>query len=113
MNHINSVVDGVNLIEEKIIAYLHDALEDTNMTIGKLRQYRVPEFIIAHVNLLTHKKDEDYFEYVRRLRHYPFAKNVKMSDLRNNMDTSRLKEITENDQKRVRKYKKALKLLSE
>ena len=113
MNHIKSVVDGVSLIEEKIIAYLHDTLEDTDMTMGKLRQYRVPEFIIAHVNLLTHEKEEDYFEYVRRLRHYPLAKAVKLADLKNNMDTSRLKKITEKDKERVKKYKKAYKILKE
>lgn len=113
MNHINSVVDAVNLIEEKIIAYLHDTLEDTDMTMGKLRQYRVPEFIIAHVNLLTHEKEEDYFEYVRRLRHYPLAKAVKLADLKNNMDTSRLKKITEKDKERIKKYKKAYKILKE
>ena len=113
MNHVYSVVNGVDLAEEKIIAYLHDTLEDTSMTMGKMRQHRIPAFIIAHVNLLTHEKDEDYFEYVKRLRHYPFAKSVKMSDLRNNMDTSRLKEVTEEAKERVKKYKKALKLLSE
>ena len=113
MNHVYSVVDGVELAEEKIIAYLHDTLEDTSMTPGKMRQHRIPEFIILHVELLTHDKEEDYFAYVGRLKYYPFAKNVKIADLKNNLDTSRLKEITEDTKKRVRKYKKALKLLND
>ena len=113
MNHVYSVVDGVELAEEKIIAYLHDTIEDTAMTAGKLRQHRVPEFIITHVELLTHDKEEDYFDYVRRLTYFPFAKNVKLADLKNNMDTSRLREITEEAKERVKKYKKAQKLLRE
>jgi len=113
INHVCSVVDGVELLEEKIIAYLHDTLEDTPMTIGKMRRHRIPEFIIAHVNILTHDKEGNYLEYVRRLRHYPLAKNVKLSDLKNNMDTSRLKKITEEDKERLKKYKKACKILKE
>lgn len=114
MTHVNSVVDGVELAEEKIIAYLHDTLEDTEMTVGKLRQHRVPDFIITHIELLTHKKEkEDYLDYVRRLTYFPFAKNVKLADLKNNMDTSRLKKVTEKDKERLKKYRKALKILKE
>ena len=113
MNHIYSVVGEVSLPEEKIIAYLHDALEDTEMTVGKMKQHRIPEWIITHVELLTHKKEEDYFDYVNRLRYFPFAKNVKIADLKNNLDITRLKEITEEDKERIKKYKEALRILKE
>ena len=113
MNHIYSVVDGVNLPEEKIIAYLHDTLEDTEMTVSKMKQHRIPEWIIVHVELLTHKKEEDYFDYVNRLKYFPFAKNIKVADLKNNLDISRLKKITGEDKERLKKYRKALKILEE
>ena len=111
INHILSVVSGVNTKEEKIIAYLHDTLEDTDLTEGKLRQHRFPEFIISHVKILTHDKSEDYFDYVNRIKYYPLARNVKIADLRNNSDLSRIANPKEKDYLRLEKYKKALDIL--
>ena len=50
-------------------------------------------------------------KYIKRIRKNPLARAVKISDLKNNSDLSRLKEVTEKDLKRTEKYKKALDIL--
>ena len=51
---------------EKAVAYLHDVLEDTNVTMDELRKM-FPNEIVDGVMTLTHRKDESYFEYIRQL----------------------------------------------
>ena len=48
---------------EKAVAYLHDVLEDTNVTVDELRNMFSNE-IVDGVITLTHRKDESYFEYI-------------------------------------------------
>ena len=51
---------------EKAVAYLHDVLEDTNVTVDELRNMFSNE-IVDGVITLTHRKDESYFEYISRV----------------------------------------------
>ena len=62
---------------------------------------------------MTRKPDEDYFDYVRKIKKNPIATEVKKADLMHNMDTSRLEKITSEDEERYKKYKKALDILEE
>lgn len=48
---------------EKAVAYLHDVLEDTSVTVDELRNM-FPNEIVDGVIALTHRKDESYFEYI-------------------------------------------------
>ena len=69
--------------------------------------------IVNAVIALTKDKKESYKDYLEHVKSHELARIVKLSDLTNNMDLSRLKEITEADKKRLEKYKKAYKYLKE
>lgn len=111
--HITSVVKGVNTVEEKIVAYLHDTAEDTKLTYVDLFVLDFSDKIVNAVVTLTKEKYEKYEDYLKRVKKNKLARAVKLSDLTNNMDLSRLKQITEVDKKRLEKYKKAYKYLKE
>ena len=70
-------------------ALLHDVVEDTEVTFEELEK-DFPKEVIDILKLLTHEDDEDYFEYVRRIKDHPGAKAVKMADLAHNSDQGRL-----------------------
>lgn len=110
INHLRFVKDNVETLEEKIVALLHDVLEDTDINY----KFLVACFganIAQSVSILTKEKDEDYFDYTRRIKGHYVASNVKMADLKHNMDLSRLKNIEDKDRERVEKYKKAMRIL--
>ena len=111
--HITSVVNGVDTVEEKIVAYLHDTLEDTNLSYLDLMVLGFSDKIINGVLFLTKAKKEKYEDYLVKVKSNELSRAVKLSDLTNNMDLSRLKEVTEVDKRRLEKYKKAYKYLKE
>ena len=111
--HISTVVNGVETNEEKIVAYLHDIIEDTKLTQEDLLHLGFSEKVVNAVVALTKDKKVKYEDYLKNVKNNKLAKVVKLSDLSNNMDLSRLKEITEVDEKRLQKYKKAFEYLSE
>lgn len=98
---------------EKIIALLHDILEDTNTTPEELLSLGVSEEELESIQLLTKPLNEDYFEYIKRVAKNSDARQVKKADLTHNMDLSRLLQITDKDRKRREKYLKAYNLLTE
>lgn len=111
--HITSVVNGVDTVEEKIVAYLHDTLEDTNLSYLDLMVLGFSDKVINGVIFITKDKKESYEDYLKHVKSHELSRAVKLSDLTNNMDLSRLKEVTEVDKKRLEKYKKAYKYLKE
>ena len=114
--HIQAVVNGVTTSKEKIVAYLHDTVEDTPLTIERIKEL-FGEEIGEAVFAITKSKDGSlsYDDYIERVKANPLARAVKISDLKHNMDLSRLEKvgITEKDIKRAKKYQKALKKLQE
>ena len=84
--------------KEKVVALLHDVLEDTYVTEEELRENGFSEDIIQAIKLVTHKKDasiaddeEEYKTYIRKLKKTgnQLAINVKIADLTHNSDISR------------------------
>ena len=74
------------------VALLHDTVEDTPLTLDDLKNYGFPDEIINAIDVLTHRKDMDYPEYIRNIAENDIAIDVKISDLRHNMDNTRLPE---------------------
>ena len=96
-----------------VTALLHDVLEDTDVTVEDLRKEGFSETQIEAVELLSRSEDEDYFDYVRRIRSNALAKEVKLADLAHNRDRTRLEYISEKDEKRFQKYTEAVRILTE
>lgn len=95
----------------KVVAWLHDVVEDTPLTFADLRERGVAPEVIEALKLLTRDESVPYLEYVRSLKPNPLARAVKLADLRHNSDLSRLPRITEKDQRRAEKYAKAIAVL--
>lgn len=108
INHPLTVASLVDTEEEKIVALLHDTIEDTSITEQDLIDYGFTNEIVEAVKLLTHNKNVPYMDYVAKIKDNELARKVKIADLTHNSDLSRLKEITDKDKKRYEKYQKAL-----
>ncbi|MFV0417572.1 MAG: GTP pyrophosphokinase [Dysgonomonas sp.] len=102
--HPMRVMNNVSSIEEKIVAILHDVMEDTAVTADDLRKAGIPEQLISELEALTHFSDIEYDEYIKHVSLYGVASTVKLADLKDNMDITRLNEITDKDIERLRKY---------
>ena len=92
------------------IALLHDLLEDTNYPLVRLKeqfQARVVDGVIA----MTKIDGEDYTQYLSKVAQNPDAVRVKLADLKDNMDLTRLNTVTQRDLERVEKYKAAVAFL--
>ena len=63
--------------------------------------------------MLTKDKTISYEEYIALIKQNDLARRVKIEDLKHNMDLKRLKVVTEEDLKRVEKYKHSLEILSD
>jgi len=97
--------------EEKIVAVLHDVIEDSSFTIQKLKQEGFSKKVLDAVSLLTKTENQNYENYISAIKKNPLATKVKLADLKDNMDKSRLQKITEEDLIRIKKYKSAIKQL--
>ena len=113
INHPIHVADSVDTEDEKIVAYLHDVVEDTSVTIEDLASEGFSETIIQAIATITKKKHESYGHYIKRVAENPLARKVKIADLKHNSDLTRLQKITEKDIARVKKYQKCLNYLLE
>lgn len=96
-----------------IVALLHDVVEDTEYTIQDLKNMGFDKDVIEAISILTHDENVPYEEYVLKIKTNPIASTVKLADLMHNSDLCRLENVTEKDLKRVEKYKKAIKSLTE
>ena len=103
--HVMINVKGYN---EKIVALLHDIVEDTEVTVPDLKNLKFSKEVIEAVDVITKKKDQEYFSYLKSIKDNSIAKKVKIEDLKHNSDLKRLRSITQKDIDRAIKYKKAL-----
>ena len=91
----------------KIVALLHDTIEDTDVTADYLREEGFTEEIVEAVLAVTRREGEEYDDYVRRAAQNELGRMVKRADLEDNMDIRRLPELTDRDVDRLRKYLRA------
>lgn len=98
--------------EEKIVAVLHDVIEDSSFTIQQLKQNGFSKKVLDAVSLLTKKENQSYQDYISVIKKNPLAAKIKLADLKDNMNTGRLKKITVDDKERLKKYKAAYKFLT-
>lgn len=96
----------------KIVALLHDTIEDSDVTADYLRKEGFREEIVEAVLAVTRREGEDYDDYVRRAAQNELSRMVKRADLEDNMDIRRLPELTNHDVERLRKYLRAWQYLS-
>lgn len=98
--------------EERIVAVLHDVVEDSEVTFEDLRAIGFSETVLEALQLLTHDKSTPYEEYVERIKPHPLARKIKLADLEDNSNLRRLTHVEEKDLQRVKKYHRAWTILT-
>lgn len=91
----------------QIVAVLHDVVEDSTVTLNDLVSKGFSSRVIEALEALTHKVGEDYDAYIGRVLTNRIAISIKIADLQDNMDLSRIPCPTPKDMLRQEKYKKA------
>lgn len=106
---VASMVDGE---DAKVVALLHDTVEDTGATVDEIRSM-FGDRVADAVACLTYDKSVPYLEYVANIKGNDLAREVKLADLKHNMDLSRIPNVTDVDIQRVnKKYRPAFEMLS-
>lgn len=112
--HPLAVSKKMKTTDEKIVALLHDVLEDSSVTVGNLRSMGFSECVIEAVKTLTRHKTQSYKNYLIQVSQNPLSSKVKRADIQDNLDPLRLEKLSIRLQKRLRKkYEMALSMLSE
>lgn len=94
--------------EEQIVAVLHDVVEDSDYTFDDIRAEGFSQDVINALECVTKLKDEPYDEFIERIATNSLATKVKLADLRDNSNLSRIPEVTDKDRERVEKYMRAI-----
>ena len=98
--------------EEKIVGVLHDVIEDTDWTFETLAEEGFSKEVIDALRCVTKlSENENYDDFIERIKKNPLAVAVKINDLSDNMDIRRLPYLSDKDVKRLKKYLKAYKKL--
>ncbi len=113
INHPVRVEMMCSLWQDRLVALLHDTIEDGDVTAEYLLMQEFPCEVVNAVVSVTRNKDEDYYDFIQRCKENPIGRRVKIADLKDNMDVTRLNELTEKDIERLKKYHKAYKILTE
>lgn len=109
--HPIRIMMSMNTIDEKVVAILHDIIEDTDVTEEDLEIIGFNHQVIQALIAITHDKTaEPYFDYIRRVMKNPLAARIKAADLRDNLSVNRL-TLDGRDEERHIRYIKALTIL--
>ncbi|MDL2214956.1 GTP pyrophosphokinase [Dysgonomonas sp. OttesenSCG-928-M03] len=102
--HPLRVMNAVDPTDAKIVAILHDVVENTDITFDDLINEGIPKHLVITLRLLTRSENMSYEDYIARIAENPLAVKVKLADMKDNMDLTRIKEINEEDIERFKKY---------
>lgn len=92
--------------DEKIVAILHDVVEDHGdvWPVERLRKSGFSDCILDALDCVTKRDGESYEKFIERSASNSIALQVKLADLEDNMDVRRLGEVTEKDRERLNRY---------
>jgi (p)ppGpp synthase/HD superfamily hydrolase len=110
--HPLRVMLGLSSTDERVVAVLHDVCEDCpGWSFDRLRSEGFSNRIIDALQSVTKRDAEDYDDFVRRSAANPIGRRVKLADLHDNSDLSRIASPTERDLQRIAKYRRAIDLI--
>ncbi|MGO8676811.1 MAG: GTP pyrophosphokinase [Limisphaerales bacterium] len=110
--HPLRVMARVETVPEKIVAVLHDVVEDTQWTFENLKNEGFSDEIVLALDCLTKRPGEAYEGLIGRAAPNPLARRVKVADLEDNMDIRRCAQVGEPEEKRLARYLAAWKRLT-
>jgi (p)ppGpp synthase/HD superfamily hydrolase len=112
MRHPIAVASLVSGTDATIVAYLHDVIEDTDVTLDDLRQEGFSIDIITAIDAISKRKGETNVDYIARVKENPLATRVKLADLKDNMSPAReIKHDKAMQERLMKKYLYAFEFL--
>src|SRR5436305_1493029 len=84
--HPLRVMHSVETDDERIVAVLHDVVEDTYWTLERLAQEGFPPHVLNALDCVTRREGEEYSDFVERTATNAIAIRVKLADLKDNSD---------------------------
>lgn len=103
---------AVDSVEAKMVAVLHDVVEDTNVTLDDLKSEGFSDTVMGAIRCVTHEPDVSYDDYIACIKANPLARQVKLADLTDNSNLFEIPKLGERDLSRLAKYHRAFKVLS-
>lgn len=97
----------------RIVAILHDTVEDTAITYDDLACAGFDDDIIAAVEALTKRPGEKRIDAAVRAKANPLALQVKFADVADNMNLARIGNPTAEDYARLQEYEIVLAYLKD
>jgi hypothetical protein len=99
---------GFESTAEQIVAVLHDVIEDSSVTLERLRELGFDPSTVSAIDALSRRQGEAYEDFIDRVLADPLATRIKARDLQDNLDVSRIPELSDEDLRRIAKYHRAL-----
>jgi (p)ppGpp synthase/HD superfamily hydrolase len=93
--------------EERMVGVLHDVLEDTPHTAADLTRLGYSAAVIDALVALARRANESYEAFIERVAENPLAVRVKLADLADNLDVTRLTEVDDRSAQRLTRYLRA------
>ncbi|EUB83331.1 HD domain-containing protein [Pseudomonas sp. GM30] len=106
--HPLKVMLRMSSLEERIVAVLHDVVEDCGISLDDLRKEGFSEEVLSAIESVTKMPGESYEDFVERAAQNPIGRVVKLADLEENSDLSRITSPSWEDLERVEKYRRAI-----
>ncbi|VVP44659.1 hypothetical protein PS876_05028 [Pseudomonas fluorescens] len=106
--HPLKVMLRMTTLEERIVAVLHDVVEDCDISLDDLRKEGFSEEVLSAIESVTKVPGESYEDFVERAAQNPIGRVVKLADLEENSDLSRIASPSWDDLERVEKYRRAI-----
>ena len=94
IEHARRVMDAMDTEEEKIVAILHDVVEDTEMSLKDLMDEGFSHEVVETLDQLTKRKDMTYDEYIEDISCSSLAAKVKAAEIRDNLDAVRVAKMS-------------------
>ena len=110
--HPLRVMLGVTSRTAQIVALLHDVMEDSPLTLHDLADQGFDRSVLAAVDCLSRRPGESYADYIERVATDKVAREVKLSDLADNLANNRALPATPDNLARIARYEDALRILS-
>lgn len=106
--HPLKVMLRMTTLEEHIVAVLHDVVEDCDISLDDLRKEGFSEEVLTAIQSVTKVPGESYEDFVERAAQNPIGRVVKLADLEENSDLSRIASPSWEDLERIEKYRRVI-----
>ncbi len=109
--HPLRVMLGVRSESARIVAVLHDVVEDSPITLDDLSRKGFDAWVVDAVDCVSQRDGEPYPDYIGRVATNRIACEVKLSDVADNLANNRALPPEPDNLARISRYEEALRVL--